>query len=54
MEEILQWKLENKQLRRSDLHNWAFDLGTWENVRQVVTASGWPLGNGIEWKVGQK
>ena len=47
VEEIIQWKVENKKLLKSDLH-WAFDLGLRENIKQVVTATGWPPGNGME------
>ena len=50
VEEILKWKLENKKLLRSDLH-WAFDLGLKENIKQVVTSTGWPPGNGMDWQV---
>ena len=50
LEEILDWKVKTKQLRRSDFV-WPYDLGPGDNWRQVVTASGWPLGNGVEWKV---
>ena len=51
VEEIIKWKLENKKVLRSDLR-WAFDLGLKENIKQVVTTTGWPPGNGMDWQVG--
>ena len=50
VDEILKWKLENKKLQRSDLL-WPFDLGLRGNIKQVVTTTGWPPGNGIDWQV---
>ena len=50
LEEIFKWKLENKKLLRSDL-SWPFDLGLKENIKQVVTTTGWPPGDGIDWQV---
>ena len=49
LEEIFKWKLENKKLLRSDL-SWPFDLGLKENIKQVVTTTGWPPGDGIDWQ----
>ena len=53
VEEILKWKVKNKKLQRADLH-WAFDLGLRENIKQVVTTTGWPPGDGMDWQVGSK
>ena len=50
LEEIIKWKVDNKKLQKSDLR-WVFDLGLRENIKQVVTATGWPPGNGMDWKV---
>lgn len=30
---------------------WPYDMGRWQNLRQVITWTCWPTGNGLEWPV---
>lgn len=53
---IEDWILEKAHHRRLELKNeekfvYPYDLGKWENLKQVLTLSGQPVGNGTDWPV---